>query len=106
MKKKKIDLNQNKFELFKGGKPCIPGRIRRLSQEEGESMMERFAELRREGKILFSERIYSVTEHDYYDRLINENIEIENYEECARLLKLKNETPYSEEKTRMISEIL
>lgn len=106
MKKKKFNLNQNKFELFKGGKPCIPGRIRKISKEDGEAMMERFAELRREGKTLFSERIYSVTEHEYLDHLINENIEIENYEECARLLKLKNETPYSEERTRLISEVL
>jgi hypothetical protein len=104
MKKKKFIFDQRKFDLFTKGKPCVPGRIRNLSKEEGESMMERLAELRKEGKILFSERTYSLTEHEYYDRLINENIEIENYEECARLLKLKNETPYSEERTRFISE--
>lgn len=104
MKKKKFNIDGHEFELYKGGKPCTPGRIRKLSKEEGESMMERFAELRREGKVLFSERIYGVTEHEYLDHLINQNVEIENYEECARLLKIKNETPYSEEKTRIISE--
>ena len=106
MKKKKFNFDQRKFKFFTGGKPCEPGRIRNLSNEEGESMMERILELRKEGKVLFSERTYSMTEHEYYDRLINENIEIENYEECARLLKLKNETPYSEKRTRFISETL
>jgi hypothetical protein len=97
-------MKKKKFTLYTGGKPCTPGRVRILSKEEGESITERLAELRKEGKVLFSERTYSLTEHEYYDRLINENIEIENYEECARLLKLKNETPDSEERTRFISE--
>lgn len=102
MKKKKIV----EVKFLMGGDPCKPKKIIRLSKEQGESMMERLEELRKEGKVLFSERIQSMTEHEYYDHEIQRNIEIENYEECARLLKLKNETPHSEDKTRTISEIL
>ena len=51
MKKKKFNIDQRKFDFFTGGKPCVPGRIRTLSKEEGESMMERLAELRKEGKV-------------------------------------------------------
>lgn len=92
---------KDNFNFYNGGKPCKPIKIRRLSQEEGEMMMERLAELRREGKVLSAKRM---TEHEYLDYQIQMNVEIENYEECARLLKIKNETPYSEEKTRIISE--
>lgn len=104
MKKKKFNIDQRKFDFYMGGKPCKPIKIRRLSQEEGESMMERLAELRSEGKVLFSEITIRMTEHEYLDYQIQMNVEIENYEECARLLKMKNETPYSEEKTRIVSE--
>lgn len=103
MKKKKFNIPQRKFDLFKGGKPCTPGGVRNPSKEEMGDWMNHLEELRKEGKVSV-EKTYSLTEHEYYDRLINENIEIENYEECARLLKIKNETPYSQEKTRIISE--
>ena len=105
MKKKKINIPQRKLDLFTGGKPCTPGRIRNISKEEIGDWMNHLEELKKEGKV-HTEVTYSLTEHEYYDRLINENIEIENYEECIRLLKLKNETPYSEEKTRYISKIV
>jgi hypothetical protein len=105
MKKKKFNFDQRKFDLFTGGKPCTPGDLRNLSKEDVEDWFNHLGELIKKGKAQ-GERTYSLTEHEYYDRLINENIEIENYEECARLLKLKNETPYSEERTRFISETL
>jgi hypothetical protein len=100
MKKKKfIDV-----DLFKGGKPCTPGKFRELSKEECDSFMERFEEAKRLGKVVTLHKSRMVTEHEYLDHLINENIEIENYEECARILKIKNETPYSEKITRFIDE--
>jgi hypothetical protein len=99
MKKKKIDVS-----FYTGGKPCKPIRnVRFFSKEEMEGMVERLKELREEGKGVTIHKSKRVTEHEYYDFMIEKNIEIENYEECGRLLKLKNETPYSEELTRTIS---
>lgn len=103
MKKKKFNIDGRKFELYKGSKPCTPGDLRNLSKEDVEDWFNHLGELIKKGKAQ-GERTYSMTEHEYLDHLINQNVEIENYEECARLLKIKNETPYSEEKTRIISE--
>jgi len=99
-------MKKKKFDLHNGGKPCKPfniQKIRTMSKEEGEAFMERLEELRREGKVITLHKIKRVTEHEYYDHMIKENELIENYEECARLLKIKNETPYSEELTKTIS---
>lgn len=97
MKKKKTNLI-----LYKGGKPCIPGKIRFMSKEELERFKQHFEEGKLLGKVII-EKSKRVTEHEYLDHMIKENELIENYEECARLLKIKNETPYSEELTRVIS---
>ncbi len=43
-----------------------------------------------------------VTEHQYYDFLIMKHEQIENYEECDRLLKIKNTKPKSDEKNMVI----
>jgi methionyl-tRNA synthetase len=53
--------------------------------------------------LLMLETTKSVTAHEYYDYYIQQHQELEEYEECARLLKLKNETPYSEELTHTIT---
>lgn len=84
---------------MKERKPFKFNSMRFLSKEECESIWERLEEAKRLGKV-FTSRM--VTEHEYLDHHINENVLTENYEECARLLKIKNETPYSEEKTRVI----
>ena len=97
MKKKKTNII-----LHKGGKPCIPGKIRTISKEQLEEFKKHFEEAKLLGKAVI-EKSKRVTEHEYLDHMIKENELIENYEECARLLKLKNETPYSEELTRVIS---
>jgi hypothetical protein len=102
MKKKKIDIDQRKVVLFSKG---INGKVRHLTQEEGEAIMRSLDRLKKEGKVISVERSERVTEHEYIDHQINENILIENYEECARLLKLKNETPHSDELTRVISHL-
>lgn len=52
--------------------------------------------------LLMLETTKSVTAHEYYDYHIQQHQELEEYEECARLLKLKNETPYSDELTHKI----
>jgi hypothetical protein len=103
MKKKKFDINQRKIDFFTGGKPCVPGRVRFMSKEEIERFKEHFEEAKKLGKVVTLEKNQKVTEHGYLDHMIKENELIENYEECARLLKIKNETPYSEELTRVIS---
>jgi hypothetical protein len=101
MKKKKFIFDQRKFDLFTKGKPCIPGRIKTLSKEEVEKIKELFREAN--GNVITLKGKW-LSEHEYIDLLINDNIEIENYEECARLLKLKNETPDSEERNRWCCE--
>ena len=44
-------------------------------------------------KKIFSITCKAMTEKEYLDYMINESIKKENYEECARLFKIKNETP-------------
>lgn len=43
-----------------------------------------------------------VTEHQYYDYLIRKHEDIEDYEECAKLLVMKNATPKSDDKNKVI----
>jgi hypothetical protein len=43
-----------------------------------------------------------VTEHQYYDYLIRKHEDIEDYEECAKLLVMKNASPKSDEKNKVI----
>ena len=90
-------MKKKKFELFTKGEPCIPGRIKKLSKEQFELLKDKLGVV--EGNVVAFQGHW-LTEHEYLDLLINDNIEIENYEECARLLKLKNETPHSEERNR------
>jgi hypothetical protein len=92
-----------KEENQDGKKPFKIKNFRVLSKEECERMMERLEEAKRLGKVVTIHKSQRVTEHEYLDHMIKENELIENYEECARLLKIKNETSYSEELTRTIS---
>ena len=79
--------------------------FRALSKEECERLMEHLEEARKLGKVVTIHSSKRVTEHEYLDHMIKENELIENYEECARLLKIKNETPYSDELTKTTSMI-
>ncbi len=88
-----------------GGEKCEP-----LNNDEIQSQEERIKEFKElinsklgNESLLMWETTKSVTAHEYYDYYIQEHQELEEYEECARLLKLKNETPYSEELTHTIT---
>jgi hypothetical protein len=87
---------------MKERKPFKFNSMRFLSKEECDRMWERLEEAKRLGKVITSHNRL-VTEHEWLDHHINENVLIENYEECARLLKIKNETPYSSERTKVLS---
>lgn len=95
-KKNNVNLPLRKVELYTKGEPC-----KRMTEEESKRFHEMFKEMKLMNKVDTEENI-RVTEHEYYDYYIKENELIENYEECSRLLKLKNETPYSDEKTMII----
>lgn len=82
--------NMNKKSLLMKGKKCKPIILSKENIEYLKALPHKYREIK-------------VTEHEYYDHMIKENELIENYEECHRLLNLKNNTPYSEKLTRTIS---
>jgi hypothetical protein len=97
---------KNKFVLYTRETPTSPRKVINLSDEMGIYIMKHLNRLKRDGKVLNAVKVDTVTEHDYLENEIQYNVEVENYEECARLLKIKNETPYSEEKTKTIRETI
>jgi hypothetical protein len=99
-------MKKNKIILYTKETPTSPRKVINLSDEQGELIMKHLDRLKRDGKILSAHKVDTVTEHDYLEYEIQNNVEVENYEECARLLKIKNETPYSEEKTKTIRETI
>jgi hypothetical protein len=99
-------MKKNKIILYTKETPTSPRKVINLSDEQGELIMKHLDRLKRDGKILKAYKVDTVTEHDYLEYEIQNNVEVENYEECARLLKIKNETPYNEEKTRTIRETI
>ena len=107
MKKKKITKNgveywidENGFTL--GGKSSTPTKSR-----HSDSPLERFEHFKshivenQDGFVSW-ETVTSVNAHEYYNHYIKVHQDLEEYEECGRLLKLKNETPFSDEKTHHI----
>lgn len=108
-KKRKIIYNGIEYwvdenNLLRGGKKIE--RIE-LNDEELKQRAEAFKEMFKtefgRNSSLAWETTKSVTAHEYYDHHIQIHQDVEEYEECARLLKLKNQTPYSEEKTHKIT---
>lgn len=98
-------MKKKKYIFYNGGKPCTPfntSKIKPMSKEDSEALMKRLEEAQRMGKVITFHQVKKVTEHQYLNHMIKENELIENYEECARLLKLKNETPNTNELTRTI----
>jgi hypothetical protein len=109
MKKKRFTKNgieywiDGKYFLM-GGNKCEP-----KNEESPESQEERIKhfkdlvdnELENESMLMW-ETIKSVNAHEYYDYWIKQHQDLEEYEMCAKLLKLKNETPFSDELTHRI----
>jgi hypothetical protein len=90
---------KKKFTLHMGGKPCTPGKSRKFSPAGAKKLTEYINGIKFQGRIINKEEFDFNMEHIYYDDLINLNIAIENYEECARLLKIKNNLTQDEGKT-------
>ena len=99
-------MKKNKFVLYTRETPTSPRKVINLSDKMGVYIMKHLNRLKREGKVLSAMKVDTVSEHEYLENEIQYNVEMENYEECARLLKIKNETPHSEEKTKTIREII
>ena len=89
------------FTLHMGEKPCIPGKSRKFSLAGGRILKEYVDEIKSSGKQITKQEFDFHMEHIYYQDQINMNIETENYEECARLLKIKNELVQEEGNTIM-----
>ena len=85
------DMKLSDFDLYMGGEPCILGKSRKFSFAGGRMLKEYVDEIKSSGKQITQQEFDFMTEHIYYQDQINQNIETENYEECARLLKIKNE---------------
>jgi hypothetical protein len=111
MKKRRFTKNGVEYwiddnHFLMGGKKCEPI-IRDENVEPTEDRFKHFKDLVNnkftDNSIMMWEINMSVTAHEYYDYYIQEHQDLEEYEECARLLKLKNETPYSDEKTHFIT---
>lgn len=116
MKKRKFTKDNVRFFKIKGddflrdfligGKKCEPIN-RNVNEESTEDRFKHFKDLVNnkftDKSVMMWEVNMSVTAHEYYDYYIQEHQDLEEYEECARLLKLKNETPYSDEKTHIIN---
>jgi hypothetical protein len=92
-------MKQKEFNLYMGGKPCKPGKSRRFSPAGGKVLTEYVNEIKSSGKQITKQEFDFTCEHIYYQDQINLNIEVENYEECARLLKIKNELVQEEGET-------
>lgn len=92
-------MKPKEFSLYMGGKPCIPGKSRKYSPAGGKVLEEYIDEIRNGGKQITMQEYIFTSEHIYYQDQINLNIEEENYEECARLLKIKNELVQEEGET-------
>lgn len=90
------------FELYTGGEPCIPGKCRKYSSDGGRMLKEYMDEIKSSGKQITHQEFDFMAEHIYYQDQINLNIETENYEECARLLKIKNELVQEEGETILL----
>lgn len=109
MKKKRFTKNGIEYWIdgktfLTGGKKCEP-----LNQEDSEAQLERLERFKDlvdnefdKESLLMWETITKVNAHEYYDYWIKQHQDLEEYEECAKLLKLKNETPFSEELTHRI----
>ena len=86
-----------------GGEKCEP-----INREDSETQerLERFKDLVEnefeKESLLMWETVTKVNAHDYYDYWIKQHQDLEEYEMCAKLLKLKNETPFSDELTHRI----
>jgi hypothetical protein len=87
------------FNLYMGGKPAKPGKSKKFSPAGGKVLKEYVDEIRNGGKQITKQEFDFRLEHIYYQDQINLNIEMENYEECSRLLRIKNELVQEEGET-------
>lgn len=94
-------MKPKEYTLYNGGKPCKPGKDRKFSRAGGKVLREYIIEIRNTGKQITKQEFDFKVEHIYYQDQINLNIEIENYEECSRLLKIKNALVQEEGETKM-----
>jgi hypothetical protein len=92
-------MERKEITLYMGGKPCKPGKSRRFSPAGGKVLNQYVDDIKSSGKQITKQEFDFALEHIYYQDQINLNIEVENYEECARLLKIKNELVQEEGET-------
>lgn len=90
---------KKEFTLHMGERPVKPGKTRKFSPAGSKKLMEYINNIKSSGKDITKEKFDFNLEHLYYEDQINLNIETENYEECARLLQIKNSIVQVEGKT-------